>query len=312
LLPPDCIPVEELASSALILAFRGMQGRHNVLPQPQAPKSFAEYLSLLPSWDQRLPQHVEIPDAHALIDYFQTDGEVLFVVSDGGLTPNAAPMAPYLLLLMTFWWRSLDLLKVASLDLSEPKAMVGSLSFAWYIISVSIISLTLFYAEITFADGPLSPFPRHFLRLDIDLEMQIINTIRLLASPTAGDTPLSRQAELNIESDHLATAALQIACPSPLVTFLPVGKVAVTIEGQSINRKLLRAIRTLIGRRLQLSSSNRHYGWSASQFDQIDWMQSYRSATSKLSLKKRLFVIKWLNNILPFQVRMHKHGQSSL
>jgi hypothetical protein len=81
---------------------------------------------------------------------------------------------------------------------------------------------------------------------------------------------LSRQAELNIECNHLATAALQIARPSPLVTFLPAGKVAVTIEGQSINRKLRGAIRTLIGRRLQLSSFNRRYGWSASQFDQID------------------------------------------
>jgi hypothetical protein len=64
-------------------------------------------------------------DAQALIDYFQTD-EVLFAVSDGGaVTLNAAPMAPYSLLLMTFWCRSLDLLKVPSQDLSKPKAMVA-------------------------------------------------------------------------------------------------------------------------------------------------------------------------------------------
>jgi hypothetical protein len=106
--------------------------------------------------------------------------------------------------------------------------------------------------RLTFADGPLSPFLRHFLRSDIDLEMQMIDTIRLLgikvgyhhvkghqddaASPTAGDPPLSRQAELNIKCNHLATAALQITRPSPLVIFLPAGKVAVTIEGQSINQ----------------------------------------------------------------------------
>ena len=156
--------------------------------------------------------------------------------------------------------------------------------------------------------------------------MQIIDTIRLLNinlryhhvkghqdddGPANEDSPLSRQAQLNVACDHLATAALQIALPSPLVTFLPASRVAVTIEGQSINRKIPRSVRTLIGRRRQLSSFTRRYGWTSVQFDQIDW-PTYRSATSKLSLKKRFFVIKWLNDILPFQARMHKFGQSSL
>jgi hypothetical protein len=34
--------------------------------------------------------------------------------------------------------------------------------------------------RMTHATGPLQPFPRHFLRSDIDLELQIMETIRLL------------------------------------------------------------------------------------------------------------------------------------
>jgi hypothetical protein len=123
--------------------------------------------------------------------------------------------------------------------------------------------------RLDFAAAPLPPFPRNFLRSDMDLEMQILDTIRLLGISfnythvkghqdstikcPALTASLTRQAELNIECDHLATSALQIACPSHTVTFLPAGRVAVTIEGTTVNRKLPCAIRNLIGRRLQLS-----------------------------------------------------------
>jgi hypothetical protein len=275
------------------------------------PLSFTAYLSLLPSWDQRLLQHVTILDAQALIAYFQTEG-ILFVVSDGG---EAEKCGSYGALLATD-----DDILVKISGLTEG-ALPGSFRaesygclaisrfiyhFRHYYKLDPILCRNFFYCDnkgiitrLNFTDAPLAPFPRHFLRSDIDLEMQIMDTIRLLGidvsyhhvkghqddTDSTTDVPLSRQADLNIVCDHLAMAALHIACPSPLVTFLPAGKVAVTIEGQSITRKLLRAIRTLLGRRLQLSSFHRRYGWSASQFDQIDWPQ-YRSATSKLSLKK--------------------------
>jgi hypothetical protein len=82
---------------------------------------------------------------------------------------------------------------------------------------------------------------------------------------------------------------LKLASPSSTVTFLSASIVAVHIEGTTVNRKLPRAIRNLIGRRLQLSSFSSRYGWSEDQFDQIDWPQ-YHSASAKLSLKKRLYL----------------------
>jgi hypothetical protein len=161
-----------------------MQVRCNVLPQPQAPKSFSEYLSLLRSWDQRLLQHVEILDAQTLIDYFQTD-EVLFVVSDGGAD---AECGSYGALLAT---ADDILVKISG---STEGALPGSFraeSYGCLAIFRFVYHFHLYYkldpilcrntfhcdnkgliTRLTFADGPLSPFPRHFLRSDIDLEMK--------------------------------------------------------------------------------------------------------------------------------------------
>jgi hypothetical protein len=89
------------------------------------------------------------------------------------------------------------------------------------------------------ATGPLNPFPRHYLRSDIDVEMQILDTLSLLAisltyvhvkghqdddptahhNPNGPKKPLCRQAVLNIEYDCMATAALLTAPTAPAVTF---------------------------------------------------------------------------------------------
>jgi hypothetical protein len=58
------------------------------------------------------------------------------------------------------------------------------------------------------------------------------------------------------------------------------------------------------------SSFIRRYEWTTQQFDQVNW-QLFRSTIYKYSLPKRLFMIKWLNGLLPFQAWMNKFGQSS-
>jgi hypothetical protein len=339
-LPNDHIPAEELSSSGSILAFRGLNVRRHRIPTTSSPSSFQVYLSMLPNWAGRLLQHVEILDAEALIAYFLME-DILYVVSDGGADDDRGSYGALLASAENIFAK-LSGSTEGSLQGSFRAESYGCLAFVRLVYPFHlyhnldpILCRNSFYcdnkgliARLHFVAGPLSPFPRHFLRSDMDLEMQILDTIRLLGitfnynhvkghqdmTPThlSLTAPLTRQAELNIECDHLATTALKLACPSPTVTFLLAGKVTVTIEGTTINRKFPRAIRNLIGRRLQLSSfSSRHYSWSADQFNQIDRPQ-YRSASAKLSLKKRLFTIKWLNDLLPFQTRMHKYGQSSL
>jgi hypothetical protein len=157
--------------------------------------------------------------------------------------------------------------------------------------------------------------------------MQILDTIRLLGTTLSythvnghqdddtddadAATPLSREAVLKIECDHLATTFLKTAVTSATVTYLPASQVQVTVAGTAITRKLPRMIREIFGRHSQLASFQRHYTWTPTQFHGIDWPK-FRSSSSQFSLPKRLFIIKWLNDILPFQARMHKYDQSSL
>jgi hypothetical protein len=338
-LPPDCIPVEELSSSGSILAFRGMLVRRCHTKPPRASTSFRGYISALPAWDQRLLQSVEIMDDEALMNYFLTDS-ILYVVSDGGADDNRGSYGALLASADTIF------LKISgstegTLPGSFRAESYGCLAilrlvyhFHLYHKLDPILCQNSFYCDnkglisrLAYASGPLMPFPRHYLRSDMDLEMQILDTIRLLGitftythvkghqdttiPSEALSSPLTRQAALNIECDHLATSALKLASPSATVTFLPASAVSVQIEGITVNRKLPGVIRNLIGRRLQLASFSRRYGWSDDQFDNIDW-PLYCSASAKLSLKKRLFVIKWLNDLLPFQDRMHKYGQAPL
>jgi hypothetical protein len=105
--------------------------------------------------------------------------------------------------------------------------------FRRYHIIDPITCLHHFYCDIQglitrlkHAAALLQPFPHHFLRSDIDIELQILGTIRLLGitlsyhhvkghqdSDTPADVPLTREANLNVECNILATAAFFLLNP---------------------------------------------------------------------------------------------------
>jgi hypothetical protein len=282
---------------------------------------------MLPDWDRCLLQHVEILDPAALIAYFLTE-DILYVVSDGGADADRGSYGA-LLASADAIFAKISGSTEGSLPGSFRAESYGCLAivrlvyhFHPYYNLDPILCCNSFYCDnkglitrLHFAAGALSPFPRHFLRSDMDVEMQILDTISLLGitfnynhvqghqdtTPTLPSltAPLTRQADLNIECDNLATAALKLACPSPTVTFLPAGKVVVTIDGTTINRKLPRAMRNLIGRRLKLSSFSRRYGWSADQFNQIDWPQYVWPLLNFLSRNVCLIINHFLFYVAP-------------
>jgi hypothetical protein len=337
LLPPDSVPVEELASSSAILAFRGLLvQRRSPLPI-NPPTTFSEYLPQLPSWDKRLLLDIEILDGPALIAHFLLSAP-LYVVLDGGAAGEVGSFDALLASAEEIYVRLSGTTEGAlpGSFRAESYSCLAVLRFVYHFRRFHNLDLILccntFYCDneglikrLKFAHGPLAPFPWHYLRSDMDLELQILDTIRLLAITLAythvlghqdGDaaneaSPLTRKATLNVECDRLASAALSSAQPAPIVNFLPASVVSVTVAGQTVTRKLPCSIRTIVGRRRQLTSFKRRYKWTEAQFDAIDWPQ-FRSSTYKFLLTKRFFIIKWLNDLLPFQARMLKYGQSSL
>jgi hypothetical protein len=334
-LPPDSIPGEELSLSSSILAFRGLQIRHIRPSSAPTPNTFAEYLRQLPCWDCRLLQAIELVDGPALIAYFLS-AEPLYLVSDNG---GAGEVGSFGALLASADKTFVKLSGTTEGALpgsfrAESYGCLAILRFVYhfcrfYNLAPMTCRNTFFcdneglIKRLKFVHGPLTPFPRHYLRSDMDLEMQIVDTIRLLEISLAykhvhghqddadDEAPLTREALLNVACDQLATAALRIAQPAPNVNFFPASEVSVHIAEQTVTWKVPRVVRTLVGRCRQLASFKRRYAWTAAQFDSIDWPQ-FRSSTHKFCLKKRFFIIKWLNDLLPFQERMLKFGQSSL
>ena len=183
--------------------------------------------------------------------------------------------------------------------------------------------------------------PRHFLISDIDVEMQILDTIRQLNRPTSfehikshqdeaqghGDQPLSWEVQLNTKCDASATAQLRkltdpatkIPLPAEkLVPFLPASKVALEIQGQSITRKIPSQIRHICGSTIKFNNKhnqkiylcNRH-GWTMPEFESIDWRR-FRSALHDRGFSRKLFLIKWINHLLSFMQRQRKYGMSPL
>jgi hypothetical protein len=254
---------------------------------PPIATSFPDYIQTLPLWDRRLLQNVEITEVAVLLALLRLD-EPLFVVSDGRASDERGSFGALLATDNEIFVRISGSTEGAAPGSFRAESY-GCLAifrlvyhFRQYHLIDPITCLHHFYCDnqglitrLKHAAGPLQPFPRHFLWSDIDLKLQILDTVRLLTITmsyhhvkghqdvaTSADIPLTREANLNVECDILATAALLLAQPAPLVAFLPASKVTVTIAGMTITQKIPRTIHTLIGRRRQLDSFSRRYGWT--------------------------------------------------
>jgi hypothetical protein len=192
LLPPDSVPVKELSSLPTLLAFRGLtvQRRFPLVIHP--PTTFSEYLQQLPSWDQCLLLDIELLDGPALIAHFLSPAP-LYVVSDGGADGEVGSFGALLASAEAIYVR-LSGTTEGTLPASFRAESYGCLlvlrfvyHFRWFHDLDPILCRNRFYCDneglikrLKFAHGPLVPFPRHYLRSDMDLELQILDTIRLL------------------------------------------------------------------------------------------------------------------------------------
>jgi hypothetical protein len=116
-------------------------------------------------------------------------------------------------------------------------------------------------------------------------------------------TSISWEAKLNQRCDEIATAHLEAATSSiPTVTFLPASHVSISAGTHTITHHIPSQLPTfarLSGIRAHFTE--RHQWESPAIFDLIDW---------PLHHAKRMFVVKWINALLPFQHQQHQFKQS--
>jgi hypothetical protein len=82
-IPPDAVPVEDLAGSDTILAFCGTDITIQTRPPIFPPTDFPGYISALPHSEQKLLSSINLTDVASLLAQLQEDAH-LYIVSDGG------------------------------------------------------------------------------------------------------------------------------------------------------------------------------------------------------------------------------------
>jgi hypothetical protein len=122
--------------------------------------------------------------------------------------------------------------------------------------------------------------------------------------------PLSWEAQLNQRCDELATDHLASAMTVlPKVPFLPASRVDLTIQGTTLTHHFPSQIRLFAGLPAYREYLCLHHHWDSEVFDLIDW-PAFDACSRTISFLKRLFVVKWTNDLLPFQQQQHRFNQS--
>jgi hypothetical protein len=166
--------------------------------------------------------------------------------------------------------------------------------------------------------------PRRFLFSEVDVEIQILSALlQSLVTPVIfehveghQDTkypnqPLQWAAQLNQRCDKIATAHLESATTTlPTVPFRPASQVCLSVGKLTITHHTPTQLRTLA----ELPDIRAHlgtqHGWATPAiFDLVDWPLFY-AATLATSFLKRLFIIKWINSLLPCQKQQYRFQQS--
>jgi hypothetical protein len=104
---------------------------------------------------------------------------------------------------------------------------------------------------------------------------------------------------------HLENAVALI----PTVTFLPASKVSLSIGAeQTITHHIPTQLRTPVS--ASTTAGIMDHGWASTAiFEVINW-PLFHQATLNTTFLRRLFVIKWINSLLPFQRQQFRFNQS--
>jgi hypothetical protein len=85
--------------------------------------------------------------------------------------------------------------------------------------------------------------------------------------------------------------------------------VGLVVAGTSITHHYPSQLRTLASLPASKAYLCDHHGWAPAVFDLVDW-PTFHSCTLTVSFLQHLFIIKWVNDLLPFQTQQHKFNQS--
>ena len=331
-LPRDRIPVD-ITHRPKSLHIGKTERVETPTPTPQL-HTFDDYVNQLPAWDRYLIQDLFLRDLDQLLQALRLDAS-LFLCSDGGAADSKGSYGSVI---------ASDDRILTELRGQAHGANPRSFRAEGYglLANLRLIRHLMVFFDIQRTSSVLTLYcdnqglldrlaksreslyvkPRRFLLSESDLEMQILDTLSLLATTAhlkhvkghQDDSLLPEElpwpAKLNVRCDTLATEELQhIEHPTPLVPFFPASLVSLTVQGSTLTHHIPSQLRHLYSKLAQRPYLEKHHQWSTGVFDTIHW-DLLRSCLTVFSTVLRLFFVKWINSLLPFQAQQHKFKQS--
>lgn len=320
----DSSPVEEQYCGNYI---RLWSTCHQTPCQPNPVLNWIHYIQQLPTWDKTLIEHnIEIKK-HQLINLLR-QRQSLYLCSDGGanklIGSYGSAIAINNQLLIGIRGRAFGL-KSGSFR-AESYGMLALVCYIYHLTihySIQLQSTLKIYCDnlgllkrIYNSQKKTNNSPRQFLFSKIDVEMQIIDTLTIMNTTACkfahvkghqdDNIPfknLSWPAKMNVYCDQLATKELNsISTPSGEVSLLPASRVMLMINNTTITHHIPTQIRRYWSSKAREEYLRNKHKWNYTTFDLVDW-ETFRSVLAKFSFLKTNFIIKWINKIIPFNLR---------
>jgi hypothetical protein len=333
-LPSDAVPVDVTVERDRYCTPVHIPGLQPSAPIPPPPSTWASFLESLPVWERSLFPEVKVPDLPALLEALTSNAD-LFLASDGGAVPLkgsfGAVLATSDTILVECGGRAYGQDPRSFRSEAYGMLAVTRLLFhlrAFHQLQMSRMQLTLVCDSLSLLDRLSASrkltriVPRRFLFSEADAEMAILDTFRELKADLVlqhveshQDTkhpnrPPTWAAILNTRCDVLASKHLDAATDIlRSVPFLPASKISLDVDGVTITHHLPSQLRRCSNSPSLRDYLCRHHQWDGPEFDLVRW-ESLQSAALSQSFLKRLFLVKWTNDLLPFQVQQHKFGYS--
>ena len=327
MIPQDALPVEPLYVKNFIQLRKIWQ--QSTPPPPTIPITWIQHIQSLPAWEKELIENNIEVDVQKLLHLINKN-EPIMLCSDGGAILDIGSYGSAIsdgnVILVGIMG------KVPGFRPNSFRSEAyGMLSHLLFLLNLSRFhSLPLqtklnlwsdnsgLLTRIENTQTKHNPSARKYLFSEIDIEMQITDTLSQLNATVCNfkhvkghqedTTPfdqLSWSAKLNIYCDQLATRVLcEQHKPITTVPHLPASKIALQIEQTTITHHIPSQIRRMYSRQAQRVYLTNHHKWSTNTFSSVEWDQ-FRRIYFSFRLQKRRFITKWVNKILPFNQRQY-------
>ena len=298
------------------------------------PTTFQEYIDHLDPWEQNLAKHTPDHEDHHLITSQLNNDSKIIIVSDGGMADGYGSYGWTIAVNNTQILGRGEAQGHRDLMQSFRAEGYGMLAALRYLLHMCTFEKTWPQTNKTihtYSDNlgliqrlgwhkkRITTTPKNVSAPDYDIEIAIINTMKQLADKkiiintmhVKGHQDkftqyhqLPREAQLNVDADAEATAALNNHSKTERYNAPPDAKTTLYIDGQPITSKEATTISTMYLSKILQTHMIKRENWQDDVPDTICW-DAHKKSLQKLDKTDKTRIHKFLHRCLPTNKKLH-------